>query len=126
MAEARFTVFKEQDFNAAHFLREYQGGCERLHGHNYRVRVYAASDELDNAGLVVDFAALKAAMQEVLGRFDHRLLNEIPPFDSAPPSLERLAQHIAEEVAQRIDDARVRIAACQVWETERNCAIYRR
>jgi 6-pyruvoyltetrahydropterin/6-carboxytetrahydropterin synthase len=126
MSEARFTVFKEQDFSAAHFLREYHGGCERLHGHNYRVRLYASCDELDSAGLVVDFAELKAIMQRILGRFDHQLLNEVPPFDAAAPSLELLAQHIAEEAAREIDNARVRISKCQVWETDRNCAIYRR
>jgi 6-pyruvoyltetrahydropterin/6-carboxytetrahydropterin synthase len=126
MNELQYTVFKEQDFSAAHYLREYQGKCEQMHGHNYRVRIYAGSESLDHAGLVVDFAELKAAMQQVIGKFDHRLLNEIPPFDRMAPSLELMAQHIAEEVAKQIDDERVRITACQVWETERNCAIYRR
>ena len=44
----RFTVFKETDFAAAHFLREYHGKCESLHGHNYRVRVYVGAEELDS------------------------------------------------------------------------------
>jgi len=122
----RYTVYKEQDFSAAHFLREYHGACEQLHGHNYRVRVYAACDELDPEGMVIDFAALKQAIQDVIARFDHRLLNEIAPFNEINPTLEHLARHICEEVAIRLDDDRVTISECHLWETDRNCVIYRR
>lgn len=126
MPQPRYTVTKKQDFSAAHFLREYRGMCEQLHGHNYRVQVSVGCDELDGEGLVVDFAELKAVMQAVIGRFDHQLLNEIAPFDQLNPSLENLAQHIAEEVAAQIDDDRVRVTACRLWETERNSVTYRR
>ena len=126
MAKPRFEVSKELDFSAAHFLREYQGECERLHGHNYRVRVFVGADELDSEGLVVDFSKLKAALKRVIERFDHRLLNEVEPFDELNPSLEHLARYIAEEVAQAVDDERCRVTECHLWETERNCAVYRR
>jgi len=119
-------VIREQDFSAAHFLREYGGQCEQLHGHNYRVQVSVGCDKLDAEGLVVDFAALKAAMQAVINRFDHQLLNEIPPFDKLNPSLEHLARLIAEEVAARLDGDRVRVTECRLWETDRNCVVYRR
>ena len=122
----RYTVSKEQDFAAAHFLRQYHGQCEQLHGHNYTVRVHAGCDELDAEGMVVDFTQLRDAMREVLGRFDHQLLNEVPPFDQLNPTVENLARYIAEEVAARIDNNRVRVIACEVWETQRNCTTYRR
>jgi 6-pyruvoyltetrahydropterin/6-carboxytetrahydropterin synthase len=126
MAGPRYTVVKEQDFSAAHFLREYHGKCEQLHGHNYRVRVHVGADELDSEGLVVDLVALKAAMREVIGPLDHTCLNELEPFAELNPSLEHLARYIAEEVAARIDDRRARVIRCEVWETDRNCAVYRR
>jgi 6-pyruvoyltetrahydropterin/6-carboxytetrahydropterin synthase len=126
MREYRFTVYKEQDFSAAHFLREYHGECERLHGHNYIVRLYAGADELNGEGLVADFGVLKAMLKEILARFDHHLLNDIPPFDTRPPSSELLAEYIAEEAARQLDDERVRITECRVWETARNCASYKR
>ena len=126
MAEPRFTVIKEQDFSAAHFLREYHGKCEQLHGHNYRVRVHVGADELDAEGLVVDLAALKAALREVIEPLDHTCLNELEPFAELNPSLEHLARYIAEEVARRIDDERARVIRCEVWETDRNCAVYQR
>ena len=122
-----FTVYKEIEFAAAHFLREYKGACEDLHGHNYRVRIYAGADELDGEGMVVDFARLKQAMREVIhDRFDHKNINGITPFDRLNPTAENLAQHFADAVATHLDDARVRVTECRVWETDRNCAIFRR
>lgn len=126
MTEPRYTVFKEQDFSAAHFLREYHGQCEMLHGHNYRIRVFAGCDELDDEGMVIDFALLKAAINEVTRPFDHALLNEVEPFTHLNPTLENMARYICEEVALRIDTERVRVTACQLWETDRNSIIYRR
>ena len=122
----RFTVFKETDFAAAHFLREYNNQCENLHGHNYRVRIYAGADELDATGMVLDFVKLKAALMEVILRFDHHNINEVPPFDQLNPTAEHVARYIAEEVAAAIDDVRVRITECHLWETDRSCAIYKR
>jgi 6-pyruvoyltetrahydropterin/6-carboxytetrahydropterin synthase len=122
----RFSVFKETDFAAAHFLREYCNQCENLHGHNYRVRVYVGADELDATGMVIDFVQLKAAMMEVVLRFDHHNINEVPPFDSLNPTAEHVARYIAEEVAARLDNERVRVTECHLWETDRSCAIYRR
>ncbi|MDQ3023430.1 MAG: 6-carboxytetrahydropterin synthase QueD [bacterium] len=122
----RYTVFKETDFAAAHFLREYHGKCEALHGHNYRVRLYVGADELDAEGMVLDFVALKRAMQQVIGRLDHANINELEPFDLLNPTAEHIARYIAEGVAAQVDDARVRVSECHVWETDRSCAIYAR
>jgi 6-pyruvoyltetrahydropterin/6-carboxytetrahydropterin synthase len=127
MVQARYTVYKQVEFAASHFLREYHGQCEQLHGHNYLVRVYVGANELDSEGMVVDFVKLKAAMNEVITRrFDHRHVNDVPPFDKLHPTAENLARHFAEEIAGSIDDNRVRVTECRVYETQRNCAIYRR
>ena len=126
MATPRFTVYKEMEFSAAHFLREYQGMCERIHGHNYRVRIYVGADELDTEGIVVDFVEVRTAMQRVLERFDHTLLNDVAPFDELNPTAEHLARYIGEEVASEIDSERRRVTECRIWETDRNCASYRR
>jgi 6-pyruvoyltetrahydropterin/6-carboxytetrahydropterin synthase len=123
----RFTVFKEVQFAASHFLREYHGKCETLHGHNYRVRVYVGADELDHEGMVVDFVLLRNLLREVVDeQLDHRHLNEIAPFDVLNPTAEQIAQWIAEEVATRLDDSRVRVTECHIWETDTNCAVFRR
>jgi 6-pyruvoyltetrahydropterin/6-carboxytetrahydropterin synthase len=119
-----FTVFKDFTFAAAHAIRGHTGGCENLHGHNYRVRVHAAAAELDRLGMVVDFADLKAAVAETLGRFDHRVINELPPFDVRNTTAELLAEYAYRELARRLDDGRVRVTRVEVWENETSCAVY--
>lgn len=119
-----YTVSRDFTFAAAHSIRGHTGGCENLHGHNYRVRVHAAALELDALGMVVDFADLKAASAEVLERFDHRVINEVPPFDRRNTTAELLAHYAYEELARRLDDDRVRVTRVEVWENETSCAIY--
>ena len=71
----------ERNFSSAHQLRGYKGKCENLHGHNYKIEIYARGRELDNVGLLVDFVELKAAADEVVLYLDHRNINELPPFE---------------------------------------------
>jgi 6-pyruvoyltetrahydropterin/6-carboxytetrahydropterin synthase len=119
-----FSVCKDFRFAAAHQIRGHLGGCENLHGHSYRVRVWVHAAALDELGMVVDFAALKAAMEEVVGPFDHRFLNEVPPFDQRNTTAELLAQHVFAELRRRIDDDRVRVFRVEVWESDSAGAVY--
>ena len=99
MNGAMYTVFKDFTFAAAHAIRGHTGGCQNLHGHNYRVRVQVAATRLDALGMVIDFADLKRVVGEVLGPFDHRLINDIPPFDQRNTTAELLAEYVFREVA---------------------------
>lgn len=119
-----FTVFKDHSFSAAHAIRGHRGGCENLHGHNYRVRVQVGAERLDPLGMVIDFADLKAVLAEVLGPFDHRVLNDVPPFTEVNTTAERLAEHVYAEVSRRLDDGRVRVIRVEVWENDTSCAAY--
>jgi 6-pyruvoyltetrahydropterin/6-carboxytetrahydropterin synthase len=120
-----FTIFKDYTFAAAHAIRGHTGGCENLHGHNYRVRVHLRAAELDGLGMVLDFAALKAIVQEVLGPFDHRVINDIPPFDRRNTTAELLAEYVFEQVARRLaGEGRVAVARVEVWENESSCAVF--
>lgn len=119
-----FTVFKDFTFAAAHAIRGHTRGCENLHGHNYRVRVHVAARELDALGMVVDFADLKAVLSDVLGPFDHRVINEVAPFDQTNTTAELLAEHVFAEADRRLSDGRVRVARVEVWENDSACAIF--
>ena len=90
----------ERNFSSAHQLRGYKGKCENLHGHNYKIEIYARGRELDNVGLLVDFVELKAAADEVVTYLDHRNINELPPFDELQPSAENLAKYVLERVRE--------------------------
>ncbi len=122
-----FTIFKDFPFSAAHAIRGHTRGCQNLHGHNYRVRVHLRAERLDELGMVLDFADLKAMMREIVGPFDHRVINDIPPFDERNTTAELLSQYVYEEVERRLaDQDRVRVARVEVWETETSCAIFER
>lgn len=119
-----FSVCKDFRFAAAHQIRGHRGGCENLHGHGYRVRVWVRADRLDALGMVVDFADLKRVMEEVVGPFDHRFLNDVPPFDQRNTTAELLAHHVFEQLRSRLDDGRLRVARVEVWESESAGAVY--
>ncbi len=111
-------------FAAAHRLRGYQGDCEQLHGHNYKVEIEVLATGLDEVGMGVDFRAIRAAAAEVVSVIDHRLLNEIPPFTEVNPTAENIAVYIYEQLGGTLDSERARVHAVTVWETERDSVRY--
>lgn len=120
-----FEVMIERNFSSAHQLRGYKGKCENLHGHNYRIEIYARGSELDNIGLLVDFGELKEAADEVVAYLDHRNINELSPFDEElNPSAENLARYILERVARRVGDERVQVYKVRCFETPTSVATY--
>ena len=120
-----FEVMIERNFSSAHQLRGYRGKCENLHGHNYKIEIYARGRELDNIGLLVDFVELKAAADEIVNYLDHRNINELPPFDEElNPSAENLARYILERVAHRVGDKRVQVYKVRCFETPTSVATY--
>jgi 6-pyruvoyltetrahydropterin/6-carboxytetrahydropterin synthase len=118
-----FTVFKDYTFSAGHAIRGHQGGCQNLHGHNYRVRVHVSAARLDRLGMVIDFADLKQIVDQVVGRFDHAVINDLPPFTERNTTAELLAEYVHQEVAARLPEGRS-VRRVEIWETETSCAIY--
>ncbi len=118
-----FIIFKDYGFSAGHAIRGHTRGCQNLHGHNYRVRVHVAAETLDELGMVIDFADLKTIVDEVLGKFDHAVINDIPPFDVRNTTAELISQYVFEQVGRRLPAGR-RVRRVEVWETETSCAIY--
>jgi len=111
-------------FAAAHNLRNFYGKCEDLHGHNWKVEVYVTADRLDEAGLVLDFGAIKKHLNEVLDGLDHKYLNELEFFKENNPSSENIARYIFERLAPRINGDSARLARVSAWESETSCAAY--
>lgn len=70
-------ITRQFTFSAAHYLTNYHGACERLHGHTYRLAV-TVEGPVQKDGLVIDFIALKEIVEKkVLSKVDHRDLNDI-------------------------------------------------
>ena len=121
-----FEVTVESSFAAAHRLRDYDGACERLHGHNYRVAVTVRGGDVGPSGMLVDFKELKGALAEVVGPLDHRCLNDdIADFAEGKlnPTAENIARWIAERLAAALPGG-ASPARVTVWESETSRATY--
>jgi 6-pyruvoyltetrahydropterin/6-carboxytetrahydropterin synthase len=112
-----YRVSIERHFDAAHYLREYDGKCENLHGHRYKVVANLKTDTLDEIGLAYDFTVLKKNIDEILERYDHTCLNEIDPFTSINPSSENIALTIYSELKPKLKGRTAVIESIEVWES---------
>ena len=122
-----YEVSVDEQFAAAHNLRNYKGKCENLHGHNYKVRVTLAGPQLDDVGLLYDFVHLKQVIQGVIRTLDHKYLNELKPFDVLNPSAENIAKHIYDETSKQMRETPngAGISSITVWESDVTTATYR-
>jgi len=107
----------EEHFDAAHYLPNYRGKCEKLHGHRFKVVARLEAAKLDETGLAYDFAQLKENLREVLGRFDHTCLNDVSPLDAIGPSSENIAATIYDALQSRFATSPVKLTSVEVWES---------
>ena len=123
-----YEVSVEGHFAAAHNLRGYQGNCEHLHGHNWRVKATVRASCLDPIGMAVDFRVLKRAMARILDELDHKYLNkDVPAFrdGAANPTTENLAREIFGQLgAPGVLPDGVRPWRVTVWESPGCSASY--
>lgn len=119
-----YEISVEQHFDAAHFLRGYQGKCEALHGHRFRVVVKIKSAVVNDIGIAYDFAELKQHLRDILAKFDHTCLNDVPPFDKINPSSENIASIIYNELQPKLAEATVSLSSIEVWESPQTGVVY--
>ena len=118
-----YELLVEGEFAGAHNLRGYEGLCERLHGHNWKVACTLRSEKLNQLGMVIDFKKVKAMLAEVLEQFDHRYLNDLDPFREENPTTENLARYIFKSLAEMVPEG-IRVARVTVWESAHSAASY--
>ncbi len=129
-----FEIRVEADFAAAHFLQNYNGKCENLHGHNYKVFAHVRGSQLDKGGMLLDFTELKKELKEVCSHLDHTNLNDMNIFDQNP-SAERIAVYIYTTIIENMKikgfdlsfsekTEKTYLYAVDVFETEHNRARY--
>ena len=118
-----YQVSVEQHFDAAHYLRDYGGKCENLHGHRYKVIATVKTKRLNEIGLAYDFVELKRYMGKVLEQFDHNCVNNVPPFDKLNASAENIAKLVYEQLKGHLG-ADISLESVAVWESPQNCVTY--
>lgn len=112
-----YQLFVEEHFDAAHYLPDYHGKCEKLHGHRFRVVARFEATKLDETGLAYDFVQLKKQLREVLSRFDHTCLNDVAPLNKIGPSSENIAATIYDALKARFNKSPLRLVTLEVWES---------
>lgn len=121
-----YTARVEEWFAAAHFLENFHGKCENLHGHNYRVRVTVKGSILDEGGMLCDFGILKSALKIVFKKIDHTNLNDLSFFSDGNPSAERIAEYIFIEMEKELNIKPAELSLVEVFETQKHVASYSR
>lgn len=119
-----YEITIETHFSSAHRLRQYDGECERLHGHNWNVQISVVSQELNELGMVMDFKELKEKTRALISKFDHQYLNEVPPFTEINPTTENMARHLFNELTRVIAHKGVKVSKVTVWESPNCYATY--
>jgi 6-pyruvoyltetrahydropterin/6-carboxytetrahydropterin synthase len=131
-----FRVTREFEFCFGHRLRDYDGKCRNIHGHNSKACVTLESDSLDRLGMVVDFVEMKRVIGTWIDNtFDHTLLLHkddplVKTLEAAgekvlaldvSPTTENLAKMIFEYAASK----GLPVVEVTLWETPYSYATYR-
>ena len=129
-----FEVRVQADFSAAHFLKDYNGKCENLHGHNYKVFAHVKGEVLNEGGMLLDFSKLKDALRSVCKKIDHINLNDLSVFKDNP-SAERIAMYIYDGIIAELKNQNIDLSykdgkkeaylfSIDVFETDTSRATY--
>lgn len=133
----------ESSFDSAHFLTDYYGKCENLHGHRWRVVAYLRAPQLGSEGtmrdMVVDFGVFKRAVRALTEELDHTFLVEegsLAPdtvacleregFSLTMLPFRTTAENLARWFCERLCGQGLPCSQVDVYETPLNCATYAR
>ncbi len=123
----QFSVRVEARFEAAHYLREYRGISEPLHGHSYKVEadLAASSGGVDSDAIAVDFVGAKQKLETLAKKLDYGCINDVPPFDRINPSAENIAQWFHRQLSEAVASEKAVVVAITVWEGPVNSVTFR-
>lgn len=140
-----YAVKTKVSFEAAHRLYNvdtYSSECrDNLHGHSYKVEVLVGVNDLNNAGMVIDFKLLKKLIKDVIeDKYDHScILRKSDPIAAVieenckkvilvdeSPTAEWMAKEFYDMIQAEIHIYAfdVYVFSVAVQETENNIAYY--
>jgi len=122
-----FTIRVSARFEAAHFLREYRGISEPLHGHSYKVEadLAARTGGVDSDAIAVDFVSARRKLEALAKRLDYGCINNVPPFDEINPSAENIAEWFADQLGEAVAGEAAVVLAVTIWEGPVNSVTFR-
>jgi 6-pyruvoyltetrahydropterin/6-carboxytetrahydropterin synthase len=121
-----YTIRVEARFESAHFLREYRGISEPLHGHSYKVEAELAGSGggVDGDDIAVDFVSAKKKLEALAGKLDYACINEVAPFDDVNPTAENIAAWFHRELSAVVAADNAVVTAVTIWEGPVNAVRY--
>ncbi len=120
-----FLLNVKASYDSAHFLRNYKGKCENLHGHHYVVEAGLAYEDVGPGGMAMDFTDAKRVLRAIANELDHNNINDLEPFTTLEPSAENQARWIFEEMRRRLGEPDgEHLVYVRVWETPNQWAQY--
>jgi 6-pyruvoyltetrahydropterin/6-carboxytetrahydropterin synthase len=122
----KYTVRVEARFESAHYLREYRGISEPLHGHSYKVEADLAGrgGGVDSDAIAVDFVSAKRKLELLAKKLDYACINDVPPFTEINPSAENIAEWFARELQAAVEDEDAVVVGVTIWEGPVNSVTY--
>lgn len=127
VVQGTFSVRVEARFEAAHFLREYRGISEPMHGHSYKVEaeLTAVSGGVDQDAIAVDFVSARQKLESLAKKLDYGCINDVSPFTEINPSAENIAAWFHQELSAAVADENAVVAAVTIWEGPVNSVTYK-
>ena len=110
-------------FDSAHYLRDYNGKCASLHGHTWNVEIVLCGETDNKSGMLLDFNIVKKLLNQETDKFDHKVINEIPPFDEKNPTAENLAKEFYCNLTKAMP-ANIKLLSVKIWESPNAWAEY--
>jgi 6-pyruvoyltetrahydropterin/6-carboxytetrahydropterin synthase len=132
----------EASCDSAHFLTDYYGKCENLHGHRWRFVVAIRQEHVQESGtergMVCDFGVFKRVVREEVGKLDHtflveegslkpstlRVLTEDEGFSLTVLPFRTTAENLARYMAERLLARGLPVSYVDCYDTPLNCARY--
>lgn len=98
-----YEVSVKGEFGATHSVLLPDGSYESPHGHQWQVTAVFRSSRLDETmGVVIDFLEAEASLRAVTDELEGANLNALPAFSDGRASAERLAEYVANRLADRL------------------------
>lgn len=125
-AEFSYELSLDTFFNAQHFV-VMQGHQGPVHSHSYRLRIRCRGESLsDDDNVLVGYRAVRTRVEQVVGAYNDRLLNDLPPFERLQPTTEILAAVLFQQIAWIMRKLPVHLISVTVWESPTESITYRR
>jgi 6-pyruvoyltetrahydropterin/6-carboxytetrahydropterin synthase len=116
-----YELMVEGSFDAAHQLIGYEGPCENLHGHTWKVQVAVTGKKLNKLGMLIDFKEIKTVVNAIINKLDHKNLNDLTQFRKVNPSSENVATFIFAQLKGKFNKG-IKLAKVTVYESPVTCA----